>query len=83
LEYIPGTVNSLAQGLFSETSARYLAEVTESNQPEFLAILEKHELATCELGLTTLDPIADFGRFTIALDKARMEFNSGLAKHLG
>ena len=83
LEYIPGTVNSLAQSLFSETSSRYLAEVTESNQPEFLSILEKYGLATCELGLTTLEPIADFGRFTIPLGKARTEFSSGLGKYLG
>ncbi|NHI89153.1 MAG: phosphoribosylformylglycinamidine synthase subunit PurL [Candidatus Thorarchaeota archaeon] len=83
MEYIPGTVNSLAQSLFSETSSRYLAEVTESNQPEFLSILEKHELATCELGLTTLEPTADFGRFTIPLEKAKMEFSDGLGKYLG
>jgi phosphoribosylformylglycinamidine synthase len=29
MDYIPGTVNSMAQALFSETSSRYLAEVTE------------------------------------------------------
>jgi phosphoribosylformylglycinamidine synthase II len=82
LDYIPGTVNSLAQSLFSETSARYLVEVTESNQPEFLKIVEKHETTSCELGLTTSDPIADFGRFTIPLDEARIAFSGGLSKFL-
>ena len=83
LDYIPGTVNSLAQALFSETSARYLVEVTESNQPEFLKIIEKHETTSCELGLTTSDPVADFGKFTIPLDEARTAFSGGLSKFLG
>ncbi len=83
LDYIPGTVNSLAQALFSETSARYLVEVTESNQPEFLKIIEKHQTTSCELGLTTSDPVADFGKFTIPLDEARAAFSGGLNKFLG
>jgi phosphoribosylformylglycinamidine synthase len=82
LEYVPGTVNSLAQALFSETSSRYLAEVTESNQPEFLELIEKHETTSCELGLTTPNPIADFSRFTIPLDEAREAFNRGFSKYL-
>jgi hypothetical protein len=82
MDYIPGTVNSLAQSLFSETSSRYLAEVTESNQPEFLKLIEKHGTASCELGLTTPDPIADFGRFTIPLDEARAAFSEGFNKFL-
>ncbi|MGQ4911050.1 MAG: phosphoribosylformylglycinamidine synthase subunit PurL [Candidatus Thorarchaeota archaeon] len=82
LDYIPGTVNSLGQRLFSETSARYIAEVTESNQPQFLAVLEKHGVASCELGLTLNEPVADFGAFTIHLDEAKEAFRSGLSKYL-
>lgn len=82
MDYIPGTVNSLAQALFSETSTRYLAEVTESKQPDFLSLMEKHGVATCELGLTTSDPVADFGRFVVPLDKARSAFSRGLSKFL-
>jgi phosphoribosylformylglycinamidine synthase II len=82
LEYIPGTVNSLGQRLFSESSSRYIAEVTESNQPEFLSVLEKHGLASCELGLTLNEPIADFGRFSVHLDEAREAWRNGLRKYL-
>ncbi|MFW9962736.1 MAG: phosphoribosylformylglycinamidine synthase subunit PurL [Candidatus Sifarchaeia archaeon] len=82
MDYIPGTVNSLAQALFSETSTRYLAEVTESKQPDFLSLMEKHGVATCELGLTTSDPVADFGRFVVPLDKARSAFSQGFSKFL-
>ena len=82
MDYIPGTVSTLAQGLFSETASRYLAEVTESNQPEFLELIEKHGTTSCELGLTTLDPIADFGRFTIQLEVARKAFRKGFSKYL-
>ena len=82
MDYIPGTVNSLAQALFSETSSRYLVEVTESNQPEFLKIVDKYETTSCELGLTTSKPVADFSRFTIPMDKAREAFSGGLSKFL-
>ncbi|MFW9891431.1 MAG: phosphoribosylformylglycinamidine synthase subunit PurL [Candidatus Thorarchaeota archaeon] len=82
LDYIPGNVGSLGQRLFSETSARYLAEVTESNQPEFLKITEKHGVSTCELGLTISDPIADFGKFKIPLDEVKATFSQGLSKYL-
>ena len=82
MEYIPGAVGSLAQRLFSETSARYIAEVTESNQPGFLEIMEKHGVPTCELGLTINEPIADFGAFTISLEEAKAAFRRGLPKYL-
>jgi phosphoribosylformylglycinamidine synthase II len=82
IDYIPGTVSSMAQALFSETSARYLAEVTESNQPEFLKLIEKHGTTSCELGLTTSEPIADFSRFKISLAEARNAFSRGLTKFL-
>ncbi|MFW9807677.1 MAG: AIR synthase-related protein, partial [Candidatus Thorarchaeota archaeon] len=82
MDYIPGTVNSLAQSLFSETASRYLAEVTESNQPEFLQLVEKHETTVCELGLTTQKPVADFSKFTIPLDVAKASFTNGFSKYL-
>ncbi|MHA3962192.1 MAG: phosphoribosylformylglycinamidine synthase subunit PurL [Candidatus Thorarchaeota archaeon SMTZ1-45] len=82
MDYVPGTVNSLAQALFSETASRYLAEVTESKQPEFLELLDKHGISTCELGLTTSDPVADFGKFVIPLSEAKATFSRGLTKFL-
>jgi len=82
MDYIPGTANSLAQRLYSETSGRYLAEVTESNQTEFLAIIEKHGSSVCELGLTVQDPVADFGTFSITMDEARKVFVNGLKQFM-
>ena len=82
LDYIPGTANSLAQRLYSETSGRYLAEVTESNQPEFLELVEKHGASVCELGLTIKDPVADFGAFSISMDEARKVFSNGLKQYM-
>lgn len=82
LDYVPGTVNSLAQRLYSETSGRYLAEVTESNQAEFLAIVEKHGSSVCELGLTTQEPVADFGAFSIPMKEAREVFANGMKQFM-
>ena len=82
MDYIPGTANSLAQRLYSETSGRYLAEVTESNQPEFIAIVEKHGSSVCELGLTVQEPIADFGMFSVSMNEAREAFTNGLRKFM-
>jgi phosphoribosylformylglycinamidine synthase II len=82
LEYIPGTASNLAQRLFSETSGRYLAEVTESNQTEFMGIVEKHQSVVCELGLTVTDPIADFSKFSIPMHEAKEAFSRGLRKYL-
>jgi phosphoribosylformylglycinamidine synthase len=82
LDYVPGTANSLAQRLYSETSGRYLAEVTESNQAEFLTIIEKHGSSVCELGLTVQEPVADFGAFSITMKEAREVFTNGLKQFM-
>jgi phosphoribosylformylglycinamidine synthase II len=82
LDYVPGTVSSLAQRLFSETSGRYLAEVTESNQEEFMKIVENHQSTACELGLTVTEPIADFGEFNIPMQEAKEVFSRGMRKYL-
>jgi phosphoribosylformylglycinamidine synthase II len=82
LDYIPGTVSSLAQRLFSETSGRYLAEVTEGNQTEFLGIVEKHHGVACELGLTITETISDFSKFSIPMHEAKEVFWRGLRKYL-
>ncbi|MHA1770566.1 MAG: phosphoribosylformylglycinamidine synthase subunit PurL [Candidatus Thorarchaeota archaeon] len=81
-DLIPGTTRSLGQTLFSETSARYLAEVSESNQPQFLKIMASHNVPICELGLTVTDRVADFGKFKVPLDKAKEAFETGLSKYL-
>jgi hypothetical protein len=36
----------------------------------------------CELGLTTTNPVADFSRFTIPMDKARSAFSGGFREYL-
>jgi phosphoribosylformylglycinamidine synthase II len=82
LDYIPGTVSSLAQRLFSETSGRYLAEVTEGNQSEFLNIIEKHQGVACELGLTITEMFADFGKFSIPMQEAKEVFRRGLREYM-
>ncbi|UCE11194.1 MAG: hypothetical protein JSW61_04455 [Candidatus Thorarchaeota archaeon] len=75
---LPGTARSLTQVLFSETSARYLAEVTESNQDEFLGIMEKNKVPHDELGLTVTEPIARFGKFSIPVSEVTDIFENGL-----
>lgn len=82
LDYIPGNTNSLAQRLYSETSGRYLAEVMESNQPEFFAIVEKHGSSVCELGITVQEPVADFGAFKLPMSEARQAFSNGLRQFM-
>ena len=82
LDYIPGTAGSLGLRLFSETSGRYLAEVTESNQPEFLRICENQNIPVCEIGLTVTDQVADFGAFKIQIRGANRVFSRGLRKYL-
>ncbi len=79
---IPGTTKTLGQALFSESSARYLIEVTESNQPQFFKIMASHNVPVCELGLTVAERMADFGPFKVPLDKAREAFETGLSKYL-
>ncbi|MHA1735426.1 MAG: phosphoribosylformylglycinamidine synthase subunit PurL [Candidatus Thorarchaeota archaeon] len=81
-ETVPGTAETLGQALFSETSARYLAEVTETNQPQFLEIMARHGVPVCELGLTVADRVADFGKFRVSLEKAVEAFETGLTKYL-
>ena len=82
LDYIPGTVSSIGQRLFSETSARYLAEVTESNQNEFLEVCEKHGVPSCEMGLTVNERVADFGSFSIAMEEVEETWRSGIASFM-
>lgn len=80
LEGIPGSTDSLTKALFSETSARYLAEVSESKQPKFMEIVQNNDCEVLELGLTINDPIADFGAFKINRNNAREWFHSTLPK---
>jgi phosphoribosylformylglycinamidine synthase len=82
LEGVPGDSKGLAEQLFSESSGRYIAEVTESNQPEFLKIMEEHDLKVCELGLTVTEPEADFGKFSIPIEEAREAYRHGLRKYM-
>lgn len=82
LEYTPGTVSSLGQKLFSESSGRYIAEVMESNQADFLGVCEKYNIPVCEIGLTITERIADFGTFSIKFQDAQEVFSKGLRKYM-
>ncbi|MFW9804004.1 MAG: AIR synthase-related protein, partial [Candidatus Thorarchaeota archaeon] len=82
LSDVPGSAKGLTEILYSETSARYLVEVTETNQDEFLHTVEKHRVAATELGLTLNEPIANFGAFSINLKKAREAYLNGIARIL-
>ncbi len=82
LHDIPGTAKSLGQILYSETSARYIIEGTESNQNELFEIMNKHGVAIDEIGLTMNEPVANFGEFSVSLKEARELFANGLVKYL-
>ncbi|TXT55347.1 MAG: Phosphoribosylformylglycinamidine synthase subunit PurL [Candidatus Thorarchaeota archaeon] len=79
---IPGTSKTLTENLYSETSARYLAEVTESNQPEFHELMEENNIPITELGLVVTDKVANFGSFSISIGKAREVYRKGIAKFM-
>ncbi|MHA1907761.1 MAG: phosphoribosylformylglycinamidine synthase subunit PurL [Candidatus Thorarchaeota archaeon] len=82
LEGAPGSARGLTERLFSESSTRYVTEVSESKQPEFMAIMEKHGVPICEIGLTVPERIADFGVFTITPEEAQVAYQSGLRKYM-
>ena len=69
LDDVPGTATTSTEILYSETPARYLVEVTESNQPQFLGITEKHDVSVVELGLTQKNQMADFGSFSLDIQR--------------
>jgi phosphoribosylformylglycinamidine synthase len=79
---VPGSAKGLTEILYSETSARYLVEVTETNQEEFLHTVERFGVAATELGLTLNEPIANFGSFSIDLKEAREAYLTGIASIL-
>ncbi|MBD3404528.1 MAG: phosphoribosylformylglycinamidine synthase subunit PurL [Candidatus Lokiarchaeota archaeon] len=79
---IPGTSKTLTENLYSETSARYLAEVPESNQAEFLGLMEQNDIPTVELGLVVTDKVANFGSFSVPIRQAREVYRQGIAKYM-
>ena len=78
LDDVPGTATTLTEILYSETPARYLVEVTESNQPQFLEITENHDVSVVELGLTQKDQIADFNAFSLEVPKLIQSYKKAL-----
>ncbi len=82
LSDIPGSAIGMTEILYSETSARYLVEVTETNQEEFLRTMESCKVVATELGLTLNEPIANFGSFSVDLKEARKAYMSGIAELL-
>jgi phosphoribosylformylglycinamidine synthase len=82
LSDIPGSAIGLTETLYSETSARYLVEVTETNQEEFLRTMESCKVVATELGLTLNEPVANFGSFSVDLKEARKTFVNKIAKML-
>lgn len=83
VDKVPGTVESMTGILFSESSGRYLVEVTESNESEFLRIARKNHAETLELGLTTIEQIANFGEFKMNIETARRAYAGTLPATLG
>ncbi len=75
---IPGTAKTLPEILYSETPARYLIEVTESNQPQFLGIMDNNDASVVELGLTQQEKIAEFGEFSLNIQEVVKSYRRGL-----
>jgi len=82
LSDVPGTAKKQSAILYSESSARYIVEVTETKQPEFLKVMNQHRAAVCELGLTMAEPTASFGSFVIQREKARKSYENGLRQYM-
>ncbi len=83
LSDIPGSAIELTEILYSETSARYLIEVTETNQEEFLRTIDSCGVIATELGLTLNEPMANFGKFSVNMQDARKAYFNGIARFLG
>ncbi|MFX1367964.1 MAG: AIR synthase-related protein, partial [Promethearchaeota archaeon] len=82
IDKVPGTAQTETGILFSETTGRYLAEVTETNQDEFVSIMANHRVSAVELGLTTFEQIAHFGSFKIKMEAAREIYTKTLANRM-
>ncbi|MHA2380191.1 MAG: phosphoribosylformylglycinamidine synthase subunit PurL [Candidatus Thorarchaeota archaeon] len=82
LSDIPGTAKTPTEILYSESSARYIVEVTETKQPEFLETMGQHGVAVCELGLTMAEPTANFGSFAIQREDAQKSYQKGLPRYM-
>ncbi|MFX0045050.1 MAG: phosphoribosylformylglycinamidine synthase subunit PurL [Candidatus Hermodarchaeota archaeon] len=82
LSDVPGTAKTQSGILYSESSARYIVEVTETKQPEFLEAMNQHGVTVCELGLTMAEPIASFGTFVIDREDAQKSYEKGLRQYM-
>lgn len=82
LEGAPGSARGFSEKLFSESAGRYIAEVPETHQPEFVSIMEAAGVHVCEIGLTVQDHIADFGKFTVPMKEAHEAYGNGLRKFM-
>ncbi len=82
IDKVPGTAQTETGILFSETTGRYLAEVTETNQDEFVSIMANHRVSAVELGLTTFEQMANFGSFKIEMEAARETYTKTLANRM-
>jgi phosphoribosylformylglycinamidine synthase len=82
LSDVPGSAKRLTEILYSETSARYLVEITETNQEEFLSTMDGFGVVATELGLTLNKPVANFGTFSVDIQEARKAHLDGIAKLL-
>ncbi|UCH05135.1 MAG: phosphoribosylformylglycinamidine synthase subunit PurL [Candidatus Thorarchaeota archaeon] len=79
---VPGTAKTQSDILYSESSARYIVEVTETKQPEFLETMNQHAVPVCELGLTMAEPKASFGSFVIDREDAQKSYEKGLRRYM-
>ncbi|MGV9102810.1 MAG: phosphoribosylformylglycinamidine synthase subunit PurL, partial [Candidatus Thorarchaeota archaeon] len=82
VESIPGSASRDVEMLFSESSARYLAEVTKSNQQKFMGLMERYEAPVIEIGQTVDEHVSDFGDFRVDLEEAVQAYRKGLRKYM-
>ncbi len=82
LSDVPGTAKTQSEILYSESSARYLVEVTETKQPQFLEAMNQHGVTVCELGLTMAGPTATFGSFSIKRKDIQKSYERGLRRYM-
>ncbi len=68
--------------LFSESSARYVVEVTPGKEREFKTSIRDKGVPLTLLGRTVAEHIADFGDFIVPIEQATTAFNNGLRQYM-
>ncbi len=74
--------SSIGHTLFSESSARYVAEVPSKHEKEFVKMMQQRGVPVTRLGQTVAERIADFGSFAVPMERAITAFNTGLRQYM-